>query len=246
MSQSSKTLTFANFTGLDLTADLTIDSADPVSYKIPCGGYRDPLTVVVPAPAFDSATLNIQSDNYDSSVSNAYMVSGQVSDISNITNDTNSTALIIIGVNNPKHSGTKFNIPSPFKNVDAGELVYFNCLPSGSLITGRRAVKAMVSSIDATAENAYALGLTASGLSADDIDSRITVLSDIGSTVYNILNGETKLCDVPFADKLVDCNSMWGKISIIFVIVFIVIIVIAVVAIIWVLRKKKKNKSQNQ
>jgi len=240
----SKTLTFANFTGLDLTANLTIDSGDPATYKIPCGGYRDPLTAVVPSPSFDSATLSIESDNYDSSVSNAYMVSGQVVDISNITNDPNSTALIIIGVNNPKHSGTKFNIPTPFKNVDAGQLVYFNCLPSGSLITGRRAVKSMVSSIDASAENAYAIGLTASGLTTDDINSRITVLTDIGNTVYSILNGETKLCDVPFADRLVDCNSNWGKISIIFIIVFVVIIVIAAIAIAWVIKKRKKKKNQ--
>jgi hypothetical protein len=242
---SQKTITFSNFTGLDLTATLTIDDGDPKNFTVPCGGYRDPVSISVPTPSYTSASLAVQSSNYDADNSaSAYMIPPTSTDLQTTVNDPTATTLVVIGINNPKDASLGLSNLYQFKNVSAGDLVYFNCLPSGKLVTGRRAMRASVSSIDTSSENTYAIGLTATGLSVDDVQSRGSALSDIGNTVYSILNGDMKLCEVPFADKIASCNSSWGSISLIFIIIFIIIIVVVIALGIWLWRKKKKSDNE--
>ena len=220
---SASTLTLVNYTGLDLQL---LDGTDVVA-DIPCGGFRNPITVSMGGDYKDTP-VTVQSSAYDADSTKFQFAPSTFTPKGTATSGTT----VIIGVIRPNSDASNANKVMEF-DASTKDVLFFNCTANARPTSGRRIVATRVSA-DATNKM---VGLVADNLESSDIKKHSDDMIDTVSAWLN--DASSSISDLPIVGPLL--GASFASVFILLLILIVVIVAFAFVAR-WGY-KKYKNRS---
>lgn len=225
------TATFSNKTGLDLT--VVVGGADgdvtDKTFNILCGKS---VTINIPDDMSSYSgytTVQVQSTNYSATATKYNIGHADAAAFTLPGNSGNS--LFVLGVKNNKAAGYAAGTATyPISKTSklSKNVLFLTCV-SGKIISDEKSTKYMIT--NSNAANKAVIGFDPEG-TIDVSKSLASRAGAVSTFVAGLATGDTTMCDIPYFDNLVGCDSTIGGWSITLMVILILLIVIAIVIII--------------
>lgn len=232
------TISIINKTGLDqVITFLGSTSDDNKSYTVACGKS---LSAGVPSDLTPYTSFYVQSSNI--STKDAFTAGSSTPITVTATSVTKNTC-VVLGINNPKNTGngTLITKIADMKAFGKSQCIFMTCA-YGKRIMDQKATSYFVANKLSAGDNVVVVGLDSNNIAKADVGTAIgTKYSSFTKFVGGLATGDTTICQLPFADKLVSCDSTIGGWSITLFILFIILLIIVVVLVVLYIKKRKSS-----